>query len=135
LSRKDFTNAKVWNRLYEIARADSVKYKWEHAWKNNAVTFLKETDFETPQKFQTFILENIATGKDVEQNRLANEFYSEVDALQNKSNEVSMKIVTIENQLRMAAVALAIALFVLFVLRFFYYGIRWSISILKQPTS
>lgn len=129
---KDYNNAKVWNRLYEIAKSDSVRYKWEKTWDKELIAFNKELGFDTPQSFQNFILTNIIYTKDIEQNKAAEKINSEVDILQNKMSETYKKIVSTESQLRTAGLAFIISVVILFLFRYLFYGIKWSIRTLKQ---
>jgi hypothetical protein len=129
---KDYNNAKLWDRLYEIAKSDSVKYKWEKTWDKELIAFNKELGFDTPKSFQDFILTNIIYTKDIEQNKSATAINSEVDIIQNKISETSKKIVSTENQIRTAGLSFIIAVIILLFLRYIFYGIKWSIRTLKQ---
>jgi hypothetical protein len=133
LSKEEFTNSKVWNQFYKVARADSMAYKWENEYKDWAVPFLKKQGFNSPDEFQSFILKNILNTKDINDNRLAIKLYAERDSLQSKLDTARKKIVTTNGLTRTIWITVAISFFVLFVIRYIYYAIKWSIKTLKQP--
>jgi hypothetical protein len=128
----DYTNAKLWNRLYEIAKSDSMKFIWENSWPKELITFIKELGFETPEIFQSFILNNMLNSKDLEKDREAQKINLETELLETKIDESYNKIVIPENQIRTAWVSFIIAIIVLFFLRYVFFGIKWSIKTLKQ---
>ncbi len=39
----NMSNTKLWESLYEIAKGDSVKYKWENTWDNELILFNNNT--------------------------------------------------------------------------------------------
>lgn len=128
----EYGNLKLWNTLYDIAKSDSIKFKWGKVWSKELVIFIKELGFETPDKFQSFILKNITNSKDIKENRVAYKINAEAEALQIKSHEISQKILSLENQLRTAGLFFTIAVAIFFFLRYIFYGVRWSVSTLNR---
>lgn len=129
---KGYSNEKIWNGLYRIAKTDSVKYKWENKWDKDLIAFNKELGFETPQSFQDFILTNIVYKNEIEKNQEAIKINAEADVIRNKIIEIRKKIVPIQNQFKTACIAFIIAVIILFVFRYMFYGTKWSIKTLRS---
>jgi hypothetical protein len=133
LSGQDaLSNAKVWNKLYDIAKSDSIEYKWNNKWSVNLIEFNKELGFGTPQSFKSFILSSIITAEDIEKYNRAVDINSQVKSVHIKTQISVNKILSTKDQLRSAGLALIIAFMLLFFVRYMVYAIKWSITILKK---
>jgi hypothetical protein len=131
-TKQDYSNVKIWDKLYDIAKSDSIKYKWETTWDKELVTFIKELGFHTPESFKTFILSNNLSKDDIKRNQEATKINLEINILLNNRSGISNTIVSTNNQLKISVFAFLISLIILFIFRYIFYGVTWSIRTLKQ---
>jgi len=130
LPKNIYSNQQVWKRLSSIAVNDSVEYKWRKVWNKELMSFNKELGYKTPNDFKNFILINMFTPNDsinYKKNKLINE---EIDELKYKLN--NHILIKKEERVHIVFLAICITFTLLFLIRYFYYGIKWSLKTLKQ---
>jgi hypothetical protein len=132
ISENVFLNATMWDVLYKMAKGEKQIDKVYSTLNQDIVTLNKELGFESPQSFQSFILRNIIYVNDLEANKIASKINIEAVKLEYQIFDNSLKIVSAEYQFKTSGLAFIIALIALFILRYIYYCIKWSIMVLKQ---
>lgn len=122
----------MWNYLEKLSKSDSLKIKWQNSLNKDLVAFDIELGFDTPEKFQSFIVDNIISQDDIEKNQKSIKVDSEINMLYKKIEDNSKKIIDVTNQLKGSYCAFFISAIIFFLLRYIFYGINWSIKTLKQ---
>ena len=122
-------NSDLWKRIYQIAKNDSIKYKWERVWDKDLIIFLKKLGYENPDKFSKFIKANMIKAEDL---FLINKLDDEIRLLDAKRIKKHISFIDLNQQFRISKISFLISIIILFVIRYVIYGTIWSIKILKQ---
>lgn len=125
-------NDDLWTFFEKLTKSDSLIIKGENTLDERIESFNIELGFETPEKFQSFIITNIISQEDIEKNEKSLKIDSEIDVLNNKIEATSKKVFTTAEQIKASYWAFSIAVIIFFLFRYIYYGIYWSIKTLKQ---
>ncbi len=125
-------NDDLWTFFEKLIKSDSLIIKGENTLDERIVSFNIELGFETPEKFQSFIITNIISQEDIEKNQKSLKIDSEIDVLNNKIKGTSKKVFTVAEQIKASYWAFSITMIIFFLFRYIYYGINWSIKTLKQ---
>jgi hypothetical protein len=125
-------NNKIWNRLYFLSQRDSINYKWNNVWSREIVDFIRGCGFNTPDQFKDFIEKNMVDSKDLDLTwNQANLIEQENVSLIASNNNLQAKLFDTDGQFKFGLMIFLIALFFLFVVRYFIYSIKWSIKIIR----
>jgi len=123
-------NTDVWNQLRSIVENDSLEYKWDNKYSNELKDLLKKIGFNNPIVFKKFIEENLLNDDDYKHYYKVKKLQQEIKKNENiiKKNQNYFKEIRIKNSLK----AFLISFLILFVIRYFYLSIMWSIKTLRQ---
>lgn len=129
----DDANALLWKRLSSLARHDSIGYLWKHTWEPELRLFNAMMGYSTPEAFQHFIKSNMFSLQEWADYKRSLVLQEEIRVRNQENTQRYLRILTPESQWRTAGLAFLLAVGTLFVLRYLWYGIRWSIRVLRQP--
>ena len=121
----------AWKRLYFLAVNDSIKYKWENVWDKHVVDYTKSWGYDSPEKFQKFILANSISSIDTENKKQSEKVVEEIERLKLEREEVRGKILYYNEQINFGVKVFGIAALLLFAFRYFIYSIIWSVKVLR----
>lgn len=125
-----------WGYNVSLIAKDSLLSKW-NTWHKDKSTmvFLNRLGFYCGDSLQSFINANTMTDYDFMNKKRSEQIADEIHLLNDKKIETKNKVFTSDLQISIAINwSLAFA-FIVFVLRYLFYGVRWSISILNQKTN
>lgn len=126
-----YKNDELWNRLLFLAKNDSIRHKW-NIWDNEFSNFNIELGFDTPQKLKEFI-DRVRLNKiDSTNYTEALKIKQDILKLREREKEVEMKKFSSEEQFIFGMTSTIILLIMLFPARYLFYGVRWSIKVLKE---
>ncbi|MCF6404814.1 hypothetical protein L3C95_18085 [Chitinophaga filiformis] len=125
---------KIWMHFYKMAQTDSIKQLCEPNSNRDFVAFLNQTGFKSPERFKSFILKNTLTLKDIHAKEASIIANKEADSMAIQRDELTTQILPFKSQLGISYLVFLTGLVALFLLRYVYYGIKWSILVLKQKS-
>lgn len=128
------TKEKVWNRLDDLAKKDSIKFKWEKVWSKELIAFNKEVGFETPESFKVFIEANRIQKLDTDKYNQSLKPNQEVTQLTADKSEIENKTLLSGQQFEFGIKSLIFLSIIFFGLRYLFYAIKWSLKVLKQKS-
>lgn len=122
-----------WNILYKLAKNDSIEYRWNHKWDKNQIYFINQYGIKTSKEFKEYILKNIVTKEDYRNYNEGKKIKFNIanTLLLEKKNLIRGKF-DIKETISFLSKVLIISFIILFVLRYIYYALKWSIIILKK---
>lgn len=122
----------LWPLLQRIAENDSTAYRWNNKWENSLIEFHKSIGFKNPEELESFIEQNSVYSKDSIDLKKSNEIRIEIKGLNTRKSDLKRKIFT-ESDKENMAIGIGIILFgILFLSRYLFYAIKWSIKTLKE---
>jgi len=124
---------KVWNRLDDLAKKDSIKFRWEK-WGKVVVATNKEIGLGTPEVFKAFIESNRIQTTDIEKYNQSLNVNKELTKLNTDKREIEDKRFSYNEQLSFGFKSLIFISMILFGLRYLFYAIKWSLKVLKQKS-
>lgn len=124
---------KVWNRLDDLAKKDSIKFRWKK-WGKEVVATNKEIGLGTPEVFKAFIESNRIQATDIEKYNQALNVNKELTKLNTDKREIEDKKFSYNEQLSFGFKSLIFIVMILFGLRYLIYAIKWSLKVLKQKS-
>lgn len=122
---------KVWKRLDDLAKKDSIKFRWEK-WGKEVIAVNKEIGLGTPEAFKLFIETNRIEPADIEKYNQSLNANRDLSKLITEKNEIEGKILSHKEQKSFGVKSLIFVSLLFFGLRYLFYAVRWSIKILKQ---
>ncbi len=123
----------VWNRLYDLAKKDSLKLKWGK-WEKETIENFKEMGFPSPESLKELIDTNIISSTDLNNYNQSVRITQELKALNKQKNKIEAKILSFKRQIEFGIKAAIFFAIILLGLRYLYYAIRWSIKTLKKKS-
>lgn len=126
------SNIKFWTVLYRIAKHDSVDYKWKNKWEPSLIEAISNAGYKNPKDFQKFILSNIITKTDIDNQDSIKQMNVLLSSLYSQENIYKRKIHDFDDRKNTAYITFLIAIGIVFFVRYFYYAIAWSYKVLKQ---
>ena len=114
-----------------LAKVDSIKYKW-NVWAKELIDFNKEFDFNTPEKFKEFIDANTINSKDSAEYNESLNVNRDITILKTQKRDVETKKLSFEKQVEFGITSTIVLGIILFVARYLFCAVRWSIKVLKQ---
>ncbi len=126
------TKEKVWSRIDNLAKKDSIRFKWENVWDKELINYNKKIGFQTPDSFKTFIESNRINETEIENYNSSLKLIEVIKSLTSKKDKIKSKTLTFDKQLEFGIKSLLVLIIFLFILRYLFYGIKWSIRTLKQ---
>jgi hypothetical protein len=126
------TLEKVWKRIDYLAQQDSISYRWKNIWHKDLVTFHKEIGFQNPEEFKAFIDDNRISEKDKSDFTKSIEKKAIVTELDNQIKETQKSKLSNDEQLDFTTTTILLVCLFIFGFRYLYYGVKWSIRILKE---
>lgn len=121
----------VWKRLEYLSKNDSIKIKWK-SWDKKLISFIQQRGFETPEKFKDFIDSNTITSNDIKIHETVLSLRDEIKSLKKNQRDVATKKFSSQEQFRFGLIAFFILFICFFVCRYIFYGLQWSLRVLKQ---
>ena len=125
---------KVWIRLDNLAKQDSIKYRWK-LWDSNILQFFHQTDLKTPEEIKAFFDTNRLTKFDLENYEKSKEADRVFNDLEFSRNNCKRNILTYEQQKHFGVYSLFTIIILIFVSRYLIYSIKWCMKILKQKSA
>jgi hypothetical protein len=126
------TPSKLWKRFDELALSDSLLIRYETKWTPSTKIMFAEMGFNIPDQLQKFIVTNRINSTDNLKNKEAENIKKEVVIQKMQVETYHSKILSSEGQNQYLLWSMFISFLALFILRYIYYGIKWSINILKE---
>ena len=118
-----------WSSLYIIQRNDSISTYWDKVWPKKLVTFFITSGFKNADNLNSFIRTNTIYTTETE---LKDSIQKQKDIAVERKNTINNSMLSFDEQKEFAIKALLLFFIVLFPMRYLYYGIKWSISMLKN---
>jgi len=133
ISNSEYSELKtLWPILQRIAENDSTEHRWNNKWEKSLIDFHKSIGFKKGKDLQIFILNNSITSKDSIQLNKSNEIQKEITELSKQKIELKNRIFQYSEKRNFIIGISAILFGILFVLRYLFYGIKWSIKELND---
>lgn len=133
LSGSDYNSPeKLWKRLDELALKDSIILKYHTVWGADLKRILQDIGFNNPAKLRDFINDNRITSQDSLNNQKGENIRKDMYTLQSKKYDVEENIISSRKQIHIAIWAIVFSLLFLFIIRYIYYAIKWSVKTLRQ---
>lgn len=126
------TLVKVWNRIEYLAQQDSIRYRWQNIWGKDLVIFHKDIGFQNPEEFKAFIDYNRISPKNISDFKIANEKKTIISDLNKQIKETTTSKLSYDEQLDFTTNAILLLCLLIFVFRYLYYGVKWSLKTLNQ---
>lgn len=121
----------LWNRFMEISDNDSIEIKWKGKWKEDDITlFFESIGFYSPDSLDNFIRRYSYSKSELSAIQKVENIDREIKLLKNDLN--SIRFLSNNDKIVFVRKSLFILLFLLFILRYAYYGTKWSIKTLKN---
>ena len=137
-SEFDITNSEyselktLWPILQRIAENDSTEYRWNNKWEQSLIDFHKGIGFKNAQELEKFIETNSLNAKDSIQLEKSTLIRNEILGLKKRKIELENKVFDEYDRMDLLA-GIGIILFgILFILRYLFYAVKWSIKTLKE---
>ena len=118
-----------WNNLYTLERADSISILWNKQWVKPLTDFFTENGFKNSNELSNFIKTNTIYTTEI---KLKDSTQQQKDVAVQKKNTINNSMLSVDDQKEFAFKGLLIFFCILFPLRYLYYGIKWSLSTLKN---
>ncbi len=124
----------LWNRLAELSKKDSISHKWLTIWStgsNRWKDIFMRMGFENPEELKTFI-DSYSFDENDSANFRSAQLLRDTWAGQRKEIiNIRHKLYSQEEQRSIIRKTFIIALFFLFLIRYFIYSLIWSINTLR----
>lgn len=121
-----------WPIVQRMAKNDSTEYRWNNKWSKEIIAFYKKIGFENGKKLQDFILTNAIDSKDKARLNEVSEMQIQIAQLNKAKYNLKNKIYDSKQTKNLMLKGLLILFGLLFILRYLFYAIVWSISTLKE---
>ena len=112
----------LWRSLATDVENDSINYKWMSNKKPKFITFVKNTGIANAEGFKKFLLDNTISKTEIKKQE------AQVDKLHYEKAQ----ILSPEEINELLLKIFVISIIVLFLLRYIFYGIVWSVKTLKS---
>ena len=126
------SSKKFWQRLDEIAKHDSISYKWDNIWSEELKIFFKENGFHNKQELEVFIAKNRITEKEKYDAVEAGEKRAYILKLKQEIIDITKSRFSFEEQISKTSDIFFLSILCVFCLRYLVYGLKWSIQVLNQ---
>jgi hypothetical protein len=126
---KGDTREEAWRSLEQFLKDDSLKIIYNK--NKNFADFIKRIGFENEDKWQNFIKENIFSISDLQKKKESNDLLMETQKIKNQKDSIHKHILTLTEQVNTSLYVVFIFGLLAFVVRYIFYGIKWSIKTLK----
>jgi hypothetical protein len=120
----------LWIRLNKSIKNGDLVSKYDNS--ENVRTNLKSLGFETVSDLKHFINQNTIHAPEVNDKLKANEINDRLTIMMQENYSLSNSALDESEQIQTLEFVLLISFSVLFLLRWLYYGCKWSIIILRQ---
>ncbi|MFM2225671.1 MAG: hypothetical protein RJA07_1873 [Bacteroidota bacterium] len=124
----DLTIDSFWNLMQ--LRRDSFVIRYHKIYTPELKSFLTSLGFETPEKLRDFVVSNLFNEKDFAIIRKQQIIEKEIKKLEKEKIEITE--ISQQEAKQISNWTFVISIIVLFLLRYLFYGIRWSLKTLKQ---
>lgn len=122
-------NFRVFDRLMYLSHKDSLITMWNG--KNFYEEFGKYFNINTAEDFKIFVDENLISQDDINKKEQSEIIYNKTRPLQIKRDILKSKINSSIEQFNIVSYIFLAFLIIAFILRYIFYGIKWSIKTLK----
>jgi hypothetical protein len=116
----------LWDRLTFLYANDSIVFKYNRIWSKELINFFQKLGLNSPQSINQFIERNRITSEEVNKLKTIEKIKSEI-------NDNNHDKLTLNKMIELSWLTFGIILIILFVLRYIYYTVHWSIKILNTP--
>ncbi len=121
----------LWNRFLEISDNDSIEIKWKGKWKVDDITlFFEKIGFSRPDSLNNFIKRYSYSKSESSAKQKVENINNDIKILKKDFNSIS--ILSPQMQIDFLKKSLLVLFIILFMLRYIYYGIKWSLKTLKE---
>jgi hypothetical protein len=122
----------LWRRFEEISKHDSLIYKYDYVWSNSVTEPFKHIGFNTAEKLNDFIERNAISSKDSIDYKHSNNIFDKNKLISTQIHHQGTLKFTSRKQLTFSSYCFLAAFTILFIFRWIFYGIKWSIKTLKE---
>jgi hypothetical protein len=120
-----------WLRTEYLQSVDSISIRWNSIWDNSIIDYFKKLGFNNCDSLNKFILQNTITISDLENKSNAEKTQQEIDTLKYKLQSIGKKVLEKNDMIQFSLFFLIAIVFILFILRYIYKAIVWSLKTLK----
>ena len=123
------------NRFFKKNKSENVYEDWKNfiLFHNNQLYLLNEEKIPTnPDGFKNFIFSNLVTKEDLNNNKLSWQYQLHRMNIQNRIYELIEKMISKNEQIKIALNTFYIFFSIAFILRFLVVSIKWSIKEIKS---
>ena len=122
-------------RLDELLKKDSIKIKWEKVWDKDLINLHISLGFPNSESFINFLSQNIITDNDRAFKNESDSLKIKIEGSKLKINIFNSKKLTFADRINFSLMIFLCVIFFLFLLRYIFYGIQWSLKILKDDNN
>lgn len=119
-------------RLDNLEKHDSIDYKWKNTWDSSVVLFFKNTGFKNPYELKVFIKNNRLTENENFNFKKANKLKSVISKLNKEKEEAIKNKFSDSEQMNFTLYSILLISIFTFVIRYLFYGVKWSFKTLKE---
>jgi len=121
-----------WLSVSNHTQNDSVNYHWNNNWTNNLIEYHKTLGFNNAQELESFIKNNSLNKQDSIKLEKTDHIRKEISDFKNRKIKLENKYFDEYDRMELLT-GIGIILFgILFLLRYLFYAVKWSIKILKE---
>lgn len=124
----------LWTRLDDLAKMDSIKFKWENIWNKELIIFNKEIGLTTPEKFEEFFNTARINTTDIKNYNQSLNIKKETTTLYSQKRVMETKILSFDKQTQFGIKCAFFFGIIVFGLRYVFYVVNWSVKTLKQKS-
>ncbi len=131
----DYTKEKLWQTLSDLSQKDSIKIRWVSTWKdgpNNFKSFFNKIGFDNPENLMTFLDDNTINKADSSNIETYSALRNEIQKHKREKTKLDSKYLNYKEQKDFGIIVFFSLSTALFLFRYVYYGINWSVKTLKK---
>lgn len=121
-------------RLSEIVEHDSVEILWNEVWDSRLKEFNKEYGLSSPELFIHFVHSSTINAKDISDYNESIRLRGDLDSLKNEISILEIKKSISSKYGKVWVGSFSISFAILFLCRYFFYGLRWSLKVIKEKS-
>ena len=121
----------LWKDILKFYSSNSVENLWNNTWVTEVIFFFNANGYASPQSLQEFLKSSIIDEADVERENRYKALSNTIGLKEGELNKTKSRIYSKDNMLDILSNTAIIILCALFLVRYFYYALRWSIKALQ----
>jgi hypothetical protein len=123
---------KWWKHNLKFRDIDTLSIAWSTIWNNEQIAFEKSIGFESPKSLNKFLIDNSISSIDIQNRDSARMISKEIESMKSTEYKARYSIIEPPEQLLYTVYAFLISIGALFVLRYLFYAVRWSVRTLQE---